>query len=263
MTTGTIRITEAQQRQFAEEGYMVLESAIDRELLGLLEIELEQSIAAINARMDELGSDVDGLNQRDKRYFIGNLHLTQPDLKRFLFSELMADVCRATLGDDVWHFWNQFVVKCGEVGATFGWHQDSGYLAKQKTSAHKPYLTCWCPLDDVDERNGTIYVLPFSRMPSREVIDHRYEGSGTELIGYFGDDPGDPIIVPAGSIVAFSTTLLHRSGPNTTDRPRRVYVCQYSAEPIMLDVEPPRPWLCADPFLVGGQRLPGIQALPR
>ena len=38
---------------------------------------------------------------------------------------------------------------------------------------------------------------------------------------------------PAGSIACFSSTLFHRSGPNTTDRIRRVYVAQYAAEPIL------------------------------
>jgi ectoine hydroxylase-related dioxygenase (phytanoyl-CoA dioxygenase family) len=253
MTIANLRIGDAQLRQFAEEGYMVLESAIEPEVLALLDVELQQSIAASNARMDEQGSDVDGLNQRDRRYFIGGMHLSQPSVRRFVFSELMADVCRATLGGDVWHFWNQFVVKLGEVGTKFEWHQDSGYLAKRMSRPHRPYLTCWCPLDDVDERNGTIHVLPFSRMASRDVIDHWAEGSGTELVGYFGDDPGDPVCVSAGSIVAFSTTLLHRSGPNTTDRPRRVFLAQYSAEPILLDDGTPA--LFTDPFLVEGRRV--------
>jgi ectoine hydroxylase-related dioxygenase (phytanoyl-CoA dioxygenase family) len=257
MTTETLKITAAQQRHFAEEGYMVLESVIDSELLGLVQVELEQSIAAINARMDELGSDVEQLNQRDRRYFIDSLHLSHPGVRKFLFSEPMADVCQAILGPDVWHFFNQFVVKFGDVGTKFEWHQDSGYVAKRTSRPHAPYLTCWCPLDDVDERNGTIHVLPFSRMRSREVIDHQAEGSSDELVGYFGDDPGDPVVVPAGSIVAFSSTLLHRSGPNTTDRPRRVFVAQYSAEPILLDGESQRPLLFADPFLVDGRRVAG------
>jgi hypothetical protein len=43
-----------------------------------------------------------------------------------------------------------------------------------------------------------------------------------DLVGYFGDDPGDPLIVPAGSIACFSTTLINRSSANTTDRMRRL-----------------------------------------
>jgi len=53
------------------------------------------------------------------------------------------------------------------------------------------------------------------------------------MVGYFGDDPGVPALVEAGSIVCFSSTVFHRSGANTTDRLRRVYVAQYSPEPIL------------------------------
>jgi ectoine hydroxylase-related dioxygenase (phytanoyl-CoA dioxygenase family) len=50
--------------------------------------------------------------------------------------------------------------------------------------------------------------------------------------GYFGDEPGVPAVVPAGSLVVFSSLVFHRSGFNTTDRMRRAYVTQYSPEPI-------------------------------
>ena len=37
---------------------------------------------------------------------------------------------------------------------------------------------------------------------------------------------------PAGSIVVFSSVVIHRSGPNYTDRLRRAYIAQYSKEVI-------------------------------
>ena len=72
-------------------------------------------------------------------------------------------------------------------------------------------------------------------------------------MGYFGVDPGDPVIVPAGSIACFSSTLFHRSGPNTTDHVRRVYLAQYSTEPI-LDDSRTAPRHLAEPFVVKGER---------
>jgi hypothetical protein len=56
------------------------------------------------------------------------------------------------------------------------------------------------------------------------------------LVGYFGDDPGVPAIVDAGSIVCFSSTVFHRERPET----RLIacvasYVAQYSPEPILDD----------------------------
>ena len=80
------------------------------------------------------------------------------------------------------------------------------------------------------------------------------------MIGYFGDDPGDPVIVPAGSVVCFSTTLFHRGGANTTGDPRRVYVAQYSAEPILSE-DRSRPRHLAEPLLVAGERRPDRQRL--
>jgi hypothetical protein len=65
------------------------------------------------------------------------------------------------------------------------------------------------------------------------VVEHVRDEETNDLVGYFGDDLGDPVIVPAGSIARFSTTVFHRSGPNTTDRMRRVYVAQYTAEPLL------------------------------
>src|SRR5207248_10673852 len=108
-------------------------------------------------------------------------------------------------------------------------------------------------LDDMSEANGTISVLPFSRAGTRDVIDHIKDPELNDLVGYFGDDPGDPVIVPAGSIAIFSSTLLHRSGPNRTNRPRRSYVVQYSPEPIR------KPdgtvFELAEPLLLGGQKV--------
>ncbi|MGH2543708.1 MAG: phytanoyl-CoA dioxygenase family protein, partial [Ardenticatenaceae bacterium] len=147
----------------------------------------------------------------------------------FLFSDLMAEIVRATLGDTSYLFVEQYVVKAAEVGMTFSWHQDSGFVP----SEHKPYVSCWCALDDMTEENGTIYVLPYDRAGTRGFIKHRRDEQTNDMIGYEGCDPGIPVIVPAGSIAVFSSTLLHRSGANTTPRMRRVYLAQYSSEPIM------------------------------
>ena len=72
----------------------------------------------------------------------------------------MAQVAQATLGPNAYLFHEQWVIKGAEQGMKFAWHQDSGYVKFYDNSTyHKPYLTCWCPLDDVSEENGTVYLL--------------------------------------------------------------------------------------------------------
>ena len=87
-------------------------------------------------------------------------------------------------------------------------------------------------LDDVTGANGTVYLLPYSRAGTREVVPHTKNPVSNDLEGYFGEDPGDAVIAPAGSIACFSSTVLHRSGFNRTPNWRRVYLPQYSAEPL-------------------------------
>ena len=115
------------------------------------------------------------------------------------------------------------------LGMPFAWHQDSGYVGHP----HRPYLSCWCALDDMTEENGTVYVLPYARAGGKEIVEHRREEGSNDLVGYFGLDPGEPALIPAGSVVVFSSVTFHRSSANRTTYPRRVYMAQYSAEPIL------------------------------
>ena len=243
-------ITPAQRRQFQEEGWFLLPGVVPAAHLELLREVCMQFIAAHDAEMDAAGVTQQGINIRGNRYFIANRH-KGTRLAEFIYSDLMAEVCRATLGDNAFLFWEQFVVKGPEKGAKFSWHQDSAYVG----TPHRPYLTCWVTLDDVTEANGTVYLLPYSRAGTREVVPHTKNPASNDLEGYFGSDPGDPVIAPAGSIACFSSTVLHRSGFNTTPHWRRVYLPQYSAEPLL------RPdgklAAFAEPFLVNGVRRDG------
>lgn len=248
-TAAAVKITKAKKQQFREEGYCVLESVIPDEHLEILRGECQRYIDMANAQMDEAGKDVFGLNHRNKRYFINNRFKESLRLREFIFSDLMAEVCRATLGKNAYLFWEQYVVKCAEVGMHFSWHQDSGYVG----FPHKPYLTCWCPLIDVNEANGTAYILPYSRAGTRDVVEHKKDEKINDLVGYFGKDPGIPVIAPAGSIAAFSSTTFHRSGSNTTSQMRAVYLAQYSAEPIIDPGGKLKGF--AEPFLKNGKKV--------
>jgi hypothetical protein len=59
------------------------------------------------------------------------------------------------------------------------------------------------------------------------------------------------VIVPAGSIAVFSSYVFHRSGPNLTNKLRRVYLPQYTPE-IIRNKEGGQ-WGQAIPFLKDGE----------
>lgn len=219
-------VTPEHVKQYEDEGYFVLERALSDDQLELLRGGAQYSIDKLEAAMDDLGTDTIDINQRGKRYFSGGVYNDRPELRTFLFSELMAGICRATLGETAYLFWEQYVIKAGDPDTAFAWHQDSGYVHED----HAPYLTCWIALDDVTEDNGSVYLLPYSRSGIRSYVKHIPDPEVNDRVCYFGSDPGLPMTAPAGSIVVFSSVVIHRSGPNRTDRQRRVYIAQYSQE---------------------------------
>jgi ectoine hydroxylase-related dioxygenase (phytanoyl-CoA dioxygenase family) len=225
-----------QRAQFAARGFAVFEGVLVGEALDLLRRECGGFIAREDARMDAAGVDRLDLSHRGRRYFANECQRERPELRKVLFGETMAGVCRATLGDEAYFFMDQFVVKGAEDGLPFGWHQDSGYMAYNGGPAdHAPYLTCWCTLDDATVDNGTVRLAPFPAAPhSRDaIVHHRRDLATNDLVADAPEAAAIPVEAPAGSIVAFSSRLLHATGANRTDRLRRVYLAQYTPEAIL------------------------------
>jgi ectoine hydroxylase-related dioxygenase (phytanoyl-CoA dioxygenase family) len=244
------RVTDEHVRQYRTEGFFILENAIPRDELQMLRDECTALITEQDREMDRLGTDVLNLSRRNSRYFVFLAYKNRPRLGQVIFSDLMADLCRATVGDTSMLFWEQFVVKGTDAkGAEFPWHQDSGYV----DHPHKPYVNCWIPLDDVSEANGTVYILPFSVAGTREKVEHKPVPNSSDRVGYFGPAKGMPVVCTAGSIAVFSSVSFHRSGANNTSQLRRAYAIQFSPEPV-LDADGSLKGL-AEPFLDNGIRV--------
>ena len=251
----TLTITALQLQQFQREGYFILERVIGEADLAVLRDELDRFIAKTEAAMDASDTDEFGLNRRGQRYFIGNRHVeAEGRLDAFLFGDTVADICKATIGDDAYLFVEQFVVKMAEVGLKFAWHQDSGYVKYNMPSYTRTYVTLWCALDDMSEENGTISVLPFSRAGTHEVIDHVKDPELNDLVGYFGDDPGDR---HDGALD------LHPPHPLPVGFPERLLILDRRIVQRRLDA-PLKPdgavFELAEPLLLGGQRVGGTAA---
>jgi ectoine hydroxylase-related dioxygenase (phytanoyl-CoA dioxygenase family) len=222
-----------QSHRFDQDGYAVFESALPGELLQLLRDCCDDFVRREDARMDAAGTDTLGISHRGKRYFANECQREEPRLRRVLFSQTMADICRATLGDTAYFFFDQYVVKGPEGGMPFSWHQDSGYVVGNGGPLdHLPYLTYWLPLDDATIENGTVRVVPGSHRDG--TLPHVRQQGSNDLAIAVDESAAVALEVPAGSIVAFSSRTLHATGANLTDRPRRVYLAQYTPE-VMLN----------------------------
>ena len=221
------KISDEHKRKYKEDGFFILENIIPDKDLETVRNKCMDLIEQQHREMDSLGTDILNLSKRNSRYFVFLAFKDHPELGKFIFSDLMAEICKTTIGEEAYLFWEQFVVKGTDPqGAEFTWHQDSGYVDYK----HKPYVNAWVPLDDVNEENGTVYLLPYELAGTKDKIEHKPVPGSNDRIGYFGHEKGISANCHAGSIVVFSSTCFHRSGANNTNKMRRAYAIQFSPE---------------------------------
>ncbi|MET0903774.1 MAG: phytanoyl-CoA dioxygenase family protein [Acidimicrobiales bacterium] len=152
------------------------------------------------------------------------MHLTSPELTAVATDPRWAPIVLPLLGTgDARLYWEQAVAKPPQARTELPWHQDNGYTPL----VPEEYVTCWLALDDAVVDNGCLWVIPGShhRGTQRHV---NHEGGGPFRVGHHGPaGDGVPVPVAKGSVLVFSSLMMHRSGPNTTDRPRRAWILQF------------------------------------
>lgn len=196
--------------QFRDEGWAIVPDLFTGD-------ECDDIIELIEAAQFELelGEPADGpLSYRPM------LHLASPALEAVACDRRWADIVTAILGPDTRLYWEQCVTKPPQARTELPWHQDNGYTPM----VPEEYLTCWLALDDADLSNGCIWVQPGSHL--RGTQKHR-NGAGPFRVGYDGDEAGVAVPITRGSVLCFSSLIMHRSGPNETDGNRRAWIIQY------------------------------------
>lgn len=137
----------------------------------------------------------------------------------------LVTIATQLIGPAVCHWYNQFVTKLpdGNRGKSeFPWHQDNGYVSIEPATN----VTIWIALDDVDERNGCVWVMP--RSHERGLLDHRSASADSWHLTLDVEGEGVPALLKAGEAVAFTGLTLHRSKLNHTEQPRRAFFIEYA-----------------------------------
>jgi ectoine hydroxylase-related dioxygenase (phytanoyl-CoA dioxygenase family) len=214
-------LTAEQVAQFDAQGYVVLPSLVDGEMLAEVCAEtdrFEDEMAALLASVD--GGRV-AIAESGAITFTTHLVARSEVLRALSLRPTIAGICADLVGPDVNLYWDQAVYKKPEKPRRFPWHQDNGYAFVEP----QQYLTVWLALTDATLANGCPMVAPgFHRLGT---IAHTYvDPLGWECL----HDPDGAVAaeVPAGGAVVFSSLTPHLTGPNTTDAVRKAYILQYA-----------------------------------
>ena len=105
-------------------------------------------------------------------------------------------------------------------------HQDQYYLRVQPGTC----IAAWMALDDCDEENGCLQVVPGSHeLPILCPVDADTSESFTDVtVPLSADMQPEPVIMKAGDVFFFNGQLIHGSFPNRSDsRFRRALIGHY------------------------------------
>ena len=214
-------ITDAQAKQFDELGYFVTEPMFDAKTLAEATAEFERLHEDWIEECRRKG-DATAVELALHRPFIGQAHGRSEALARFVKQAIYVEACAQLVGPDADIYFNQVVIKPPEVGQSFAWHQDSGYV----NTVPQAYITCWTAVSRTFVDNGCIWIIPGSHKLG--LVEHVRDQELNALVAQFADDSGAiPVEMEAGQVAVFSSLMLHRSGANTSDEVRLGYVPQY------------------------------------
>jgi len=147
-------------------------------------------------------------------------------MERFATSPLLGEIAARLLGVPEIRLWHdQVLYKPGDSGASgnVGWHQDKGYWQSSSTC---DMITAWVAFDDVDEDNGCMRFVPGSHrwglVEESDFFNPDLEGQQRSMALPAGARWSEvPVVLKAGQASFHHCLLLHGSGPNRSNRPRR------------------------------------------
>ncbi|HVP29238.1 MAG TPA: phytanoyl-CoA dioxygenase family protein [Myxococcota bacterium] len=214
-------VTPAQARAYDEQGFFVLEDALDAATLAGVEAEIDPWEEKVEGLLQRLPGKAAFIARAGEITFTIHLVLRSRVLRAFCASPPFTDLVHDLVGPDVRLYWDQAVYKKPDAEAPFPWHQDNGYTYVEPQA----YLTCWIALTDATRENGCPWIAP--GVHRHGTLRHRPSALGFVCAE---TTPPGAVAVPtrAGSIVVFSSLTPHATGPNRTSGVRKAYIVQFA-----------------------------------
>jgi len=229
-------LTVSQIADYQEQGYVVVENAIDQPLLAEMQalthslIDQSRTITTSNACYD---LDKGHSHEQPRLTRIKTPHTQNPIYASALHSAKVMACMQALLGPNIRLQNSKLNTKAGQGGAAVQWHQDWGFYPH----TNDDMLAIGIMLSDIDERDGPLLVVPGSHRGP--VLSHSNEDYFCGAV-----DPNDPdahidkavaLTGKAGTMSIHHVRTLHGSAPNLSQSPRLLLLfecCAADAWPI-------------------------------
>lgn len=228
-------LTPDEIEQFHREGYVTLRNVMSEDDLASIE---EKFDAFIRGEIPGMGRDFCDMSGPYDRTFenfsLVNAVLPRryaPEIRNNIFERRSLSVARQLVGATAMLDYDQFLAKRpNKPDAIFTWHQDLGYWP---TGTPDPLTaTCSLALDDADEENGCLQVVPGSQRdglrPHRPLHGQDRETSHILSVELTAEDRVMLLPLKRGDMTVHDEMILHGSGGNRSgQRWRRTYITAF------------------------------------
>jgi hypothetical protein len=253
--TQTLRLTDTERQQLAEDGYVLRPGVFDRAECLAMATAIESLVAdllkARRAKKYTFGSYLFEVQKQfgavvkwepDAPDVVQGIepfaHISKP-LDDWARDVRLVDPSKDVVGaEEIDLFTEKITMKRARTGGPIVLHQDYPYW-KGLTKVADRIMTALIYLDDANVGNGCLEVVPGSHRDGLQQ-GRTVEGFGRNEIdqAQFDTDRLVPLEAGAGSVVFFGGLLVHRSLPNRSEADRRalLYSYQPAGHPRMVDL---------------------------
>jgi len=144
-------LSQEEISHYQEHGYLVLRGILDEEALSAL---LAECMEPWSQEKDAFDPQATWL----KNALLPNIHHQSELVRDYYFEGPLVDVAEQLIGPNIKGATSQLTFKMRGNDKPFGWHQDNGYGHLKPANS----LTTLTALDDTDEENGCLWILPGS-----------------------------------------------------------------------------------------------------
>jgi len=217
--------TQEQRAFFQENGYLIVGPVLTAE-------ELEEARSAYDRIFvaTEKPASYRNLGQKEGEEVskgavlqIIDMWRLDPIFEHLLHKAELLDVIEGLMGHpNIRLYHDQALYKPALHGDIVPWHQDNGYWHLEPPAA----MSMWIALDDADEENGCMWVVPGSHRAGE--VGHQRAGQYVAQLKADADEGlAIALPLPAGSAMIHHCRTLHMTKPNLSPRQRRAWVMHY------------------------------------
>jgi len=229
--TDGVALTREQIDSFHAEGFLRFGKLLDDTEVEALRQEYDHEFDLARAGKSEMRNlsvdqtDDDEAMVQAETQMLQIMNVTRRNLRfrKLVYDSRLLDIVATLIGPNIQLYSDQALFKPAHTGGAIHWHQDNAYWKCVPANI----VSCWLTLDDVDDRNGAMNLIPGSHLTP---LSHgRAEESNVLLDADDQVDAATAVVVElaAGGIMFHHCQTLHSTKPNASGRQRRAFAMHF------------------------------------